>query len=239
MQHFWKSCGWCPPDPHPLFPDFFATEDVWQNHLQISSVPRKGIAYVRIHFLFDLLGLVDGQDLADTDSSTSIVFLQDTQRFARPFWKSRGLNFSALDAAMDQLNQLGLAPGFEIMGNPGNAADRSDRLFTDFTEHTQILAWNQLVHTVATRYIQRFGVDVVRTWRWESWNEPDGECKRNLSAGIVCDLASFCAYFDVQWVHTPIIAGHSRERMTRHTLAVPGHMCHGACACVCALASTS
>lgn len=60
MQHFWKSCGWCPPDPHPLFPEFFATEDVWQNHLQISSVPRQGIAYVRIHYLFDLIGLVDG-----------------------------------------------------------------------------------------------------------------------------------------------------------------------------------
>jgi hypothetical protein len=30
-----------------------------------------------------------------------------------------GLNFTALDKAMDQLHAAGLYPGFEIMGNPG------------------------------------------------------------------------------------------------------------------------
>ena len=69
--HFWRSCGWCPPDPHPQFAAYFLTEgregrllsallvvfilfvflppDQVQNHELIGSVPHQGIKYVRIH----------------------------------------------------------------------------------------------------------------------------------------------------------------------------------------------
>lgn len=77
-----------------------------------------------------------------------------------------GLNFTALDKAMDQLRNAGLYPGFELMGNPGNNENRTDRLFTDFSVREQILAWKALVHTVAARYIERYGVATVRQWRW-------------------------------------------------------------------------
>jgi L-iduronidase len=106
------------------------------------------------------------------------------------------LNFTALDSALDQLTSLNLAVGFELMGNPGNAMDRSDRVFTDFTDSKQISLWQELVSTVAKRYIARFGATVVRKWRFESWNEPDGQCKRNLTVGITCDMPSFMQYFD-------------------------------------------
>ena len=79
-----------------------------------------------------------------------------------------------LDAAMDQLHEQGLLPGFELMGNPGAADDRSDRIFTSFAEREQVLAWRDLVMATASRYIARFGADVVQRWRFESWNEPEG-----------------------------------------------------------------
>jgi hypothetical protein len=121
-----------------------------------------------------------------------VVFLSQPSGF----WRGRGLNFSGLDFAMDQLTDLGLNPGFELMGNPGNAMDRSDRLFTNFSDAAQIEGWRTLVATIAARYVARYGLDVVRKWRFESWNEPDGECKNMLAANIACTPDSFLAYFD-------------------------------------------
>eukprot|EP00039_Didymoeca_costata_P025498 m.13604 g.13604 ORF g.13604 m.13604 type:complete len:747 (-) comp4884_c0_seq1:96-2336(-) len=194
FSHFWKSCGWCPPDPHPLFPEFFLTEDTFQNHLLISSVPNKGIEFVRIHFLLDLIKLVDNNTLVS--NTESIVFLKDLPSFKNSFWAGRGLNYSALDAAMEQLVSFGLHPGFEIMGNPGNFANRSDRLFTSFGDHTQILAWNQFINDLVQRYVTKFGLAEVQRWRWETWNEPDGECGKGLEVDIDCDINSFMSYVD-------------------------------------------
>eukprot|EP00043_Microstomoeca_roanoka_P012644 m.122801 g.122801 ORF g.122801 m.122801 type:complete len:532 (-) comp15552_c0_seq3:51-1646(-) len=84
----------------------------------------------------------------------------------------------------------GLYPGFEVMGNPDGS------LFTSFKQDMQLQAWSDLCFELASRYIKRYGVDNVRNWRFESWNEPDGECKDGLDAGITCDLPAFLNYFD-------------------------------------------
>jgi hypothetical protein len=118
---------------------------------------------VRIHYLLDLIKLLPATTLV------SAVPDGAGYRFSSAAGKHLagvGLNFTALDAAMDQLHNAGLYPGFEIMGNPGNNENRTDRLFTDFSDHKQIIGWKELVHTVAARYIERYGVDVVRQWRW-------------------------------------------------------------------------
>ena len=195
LKKFWRSCGWCPPDPHPSFPSYFALEDLLQNHLMIGSVPHRGIQYVRIHYLFDLIKLLPASSPAEAHADAQSSHYRFDSASA-PYLQDVGLNFTALDRAMDQLTSAGLAPGFEIMGNPGNRDDRDDRLFTDFSDHAQILAWKDLVHAVASRYIERYGAPAVRQWRWESWNEPDGQCGRNLTVGIACDLPSFLAYWD-------------------------------------------
>ena len=69
------------------------------------------------------------------------------------------------------------------------------RVFTSFADKQQVEAFSELVETIASRYISRFGAAVVRRWRFESWNEPDGQCKRQLTVGIECDSTSFLAYF--------------------------------------------
>jgi hypothetical protein len=163
LRNFWHSCGWCPPDPHPDFPSYFAREDLAQNHLIIGSVPHQGIKYVRIHYLLDLIKLLPATTPASAvPDGAGYRFSTAAGRHLAGV----GLNFTALDKAMDQLSAAGLFPGFELMGNPGNNENRTDRLFTDFSDHNQILGWKALVHTVAARYIERYGAAAVRQWRW-------------------------------------------------------------------------
>jgi L-iduronidase len=197
-RNFWHSCGWCPPDPHPSFPEYFAQEDLLQNHLMIGSVPHQGIKFVRIHYLLDLIKLLGPSSSTSASNAAPRQLAKPTAEesgrlplslsartkegedpAAHHWFKSGdgrsgylagvGLNFTGLDRAMDQLHLAGLFPGFEIMGNPGNEDDRSDRLFTDFSDSKQILAWKDLVHAIASRYVQRYGAETVRQVIARSW----------------------------------------------------------------------
>ena len=53
-------------------------------------------------------------------------------------------------------------------------------LFTDWRDAAQLGSWRRMVAAVASRYVGRYGVDVVKRWRWEGWNElqdePDHHC---------------------------------------------------------------
>ncbi|XP_076467689.1 alpha-L-iduronidase-like isoform X2 [Babylonia areolata] len=69
-----------------------------------------------------------------------------------------------LDLVRVQRN--GLRPGFELMGSPSG-------VFTDMENKTQLYWWRDLVTQVARRYIDRYGLDYVKQWNFETWNEPD------------------------------------------------------------------
>ncbi|MFO8009021.1 MAG: hypothetical protein R6V05_14950 [Candidatus Brocadiia bacterium] len=75
-------------------------------------------------------------------------------------------NWSKLDAGLDVLTRNGLKPFFELMGNPGGA-------FSDFTDEAQLAAWRRMVCDLAGHLIARYGRQEVRSWYFESWNEPD------------------------------------------------------------------
>ncbi|KAK7496613.1 hypothetical protein BaRGS_00012265 [Batillaria attramentaria] len=75
-------------------------------------------------------------------------------------------NFTFLDQMVDLLHQNGLRPGFEIMGSPSG-------IFTDMENKTQVYWWRDLVRQVAERYIDHYGLDYVKQWNFETWNEPD------------------------------------------------------------------
>ena len=53
-------------------------------------------------------------------------------------------------------------------------------LFTDWRDAAQLGSRRRMVAAVASRYVGRYGVDVVKRWRWEGWNElqdePDHHC---------------------------------------------------------------
>ncbi|XP_046367791.2 alpha-L-iduronidase-like [Haliotis rufescens] len=94
-------------------------------------------------------------------------------------------DFTDLDSLMDLLYVNGLKPGFEIMGNPSN-------LYTDLEHKTQVYMWRDMVQTIAQRYISKYGLDYVKTWNWETWNEPDCGDFDNLKFTV----QGFLNYYD-------------------------------------------
>ena len=55
LNRFWRSTGFCPPQPHEKFRDYVLSDDELQNIALIGSVARQGIKQVRIHWLLDLI----------------------------------------------------------------------------------------------------------------------------------------------------------------------------------------
>ena len=91
-------------------------------------------------------------------------------------------SWSALDKAMDVLVENRLKPIFELMGNPSG-------YFTDYLNDTQAYAWRRLVRDLALHYIERYGPEEVRSWYFETWNEPDVGWWRQSDE-------AFCVYYD-------------------------------------------
>ena len=94
-------------------------------------------------------------------------------------------NFGHLDQLLVFLNSLKLKPGFEIMGNPSN-------YFTNFDLTSQFMEFKDLVNTLAKRYISMFGLQYVKSWNFESWNEPDHQDFDNITMTV----EGFLKYFD-------------------------------------------
>lgn len=91
-------------------------------------------------------------------------------------------DWSRLDTALDMLVRNGLKPFFELMGNV-------EGYFDDYTNETQAEAWQRLIRDLALHLIDRYGEEEVRSWLFETWNEPDiGFWKQSDAA--------FCVYVD-------------------------------------------
>ncbi|XP_041370687.1 alpha-L-iduronidase-like isoform X2 [Gigantopelta aegis] len=94
FKHFWRSTGFCPPDPHQKAYKFDLSPDMEHNLAYLGSIPHSGMQQVRIHWLLDLVAVSGWNG-------------------SRPVY-----NFSSLDGLLDMLSGNGLQPGFEVMGNP-------------------------------------------------------------------------------------------------------------------------
>ncbi|XP_062519086.1 alpha-L-iduronidase-like [Corticium candelabrum] len=94
-------------------------------------------------------------------------------------------NFTFLDILLDHLHDNGLRPGFEIMGNPSD-------YFTTFDDDKQVREWRELVMSLGRRYIDRYGVEYVEKWNFETWNEPDHHDFDTLNI----TLNGFMNYYD-------------------------------------------
>jgi L-iduronidase len=117
-------------------------DDMKQTLRYLGAVPRSGVRHVRIHLLLELVsarGL--GTDAPEYD------------------WIS-------LDEGLDALVGNGLAPFFELMGNPSG-------YFTDYSDPVQLTAWKDLVRDLALHLQDRYGREEVESWFFETWNEPD------------------------------------------------------------------
>ncbi len=75
-------------------------------------------------------------------------------------------DWSLLDRAVDVMVEHRLKPFFELMGNPSN-------LFTDYENLDQLKHWRDLVTATASRYAERYGIEELKSWFFETTNEAD------------------------------------------------------------------
>lgn len=98
-------------------------------------------------------------------SHIRIHWLLDLVKLTNPKEKlvsNMEFDFTLLDEVLSTLNEAKLSPGFEIMGFPQHISAKSSAKF-----------WNGLISKILERYIHKFGLNNVRRWRMETWNEPD------------------------------------------------------------------
>ncbi len=126
-----------------------------------------GFRYIRFHDIFhDELGTyreVDGRPVYD---------------------------WSRIDYLYDQLLGMGLKPFIELGFTPDAMKTSDQTLFywKGNTSHPEPEKWTALVDAFTRHLIARYGIEEVRTWYFEFWNEPnlDGFWER----------ADQAAYFD-------------------------------------------
>uniref|UniRef100_A0A3Q2EB66 Alpha-L-iduronidase n=1 Tax=Cyprinodon variegatus TaxID=28743 RepID=A0A3Q2EB66_CYPVA len=92
-------------------------------------------------------------------------------------------NFTKLDQLINLLSVNGLHP-FELMGSVSNS-------FTDLEDKAQVVEWRNLVYLLAKRYIERYGLETVSQWNFETWNEPNNHDFDNVSMSV-----QFLNYYD-------------------------------------------
>jgi|GEM_PF-572176 len=157
MQNFWNATGLSPAE-------ILLEPDMRQACEYMGAIPNKGLVYVRPHYFLNLLA-VEG-----IETATPVY------------------NWTRLDSAMDILIENGLKPIFEIMGTPSSnlnefsagfdknyqaQTESHDTYFTNFHEKEKVTAWKRMVEDLVTHFIERYGLEEVRSWYFESVNEPD------------------------------------------------------------------
>lgn len=121
--------------------------DQRQQTTYAGSIARGGITHVRIHVLLDL-----GRATTNTTTTGGGKFTYHWDR---------------LDKGLDVLLRNGQKPFFELMGRP-------TKYFQDFSDMEVAREWQAMVSDLARHLIQRYGQEEVRSWYFETWNEPDG-----------------------------------------------------------------
>ncbi|OWJ59012.1 GH39 family glycosyl hydrolase [Inquilinus limosus] len=130
-KRFWRSTGFSPAE-------LLLEPEMQQALAHLGAVPNRGIEYLRVHYMLDLV---------------------KADRLGAYDW-------TLLDQALDAIVSHRLKPFFELMGNPG-------KLYTDLNVDSQVRHWRDLVEALARRCVERYGAEEVRSWYFETWNEPD------------------------------------------------------------------
>jgi xylan 1,4-beta-xylosidase len=125
----------------------------WQRDLAL--VHREcGFKYIRFHGLLqDELG----------------VYSEDKQ--GRPIY-----NFQYIDALYDAILNIGMKPFVELSFMPQALASGSNTIFWwkgNITPPKDYRKWEQLIQTLVQHWTERYGIEEVKQWYFEVWNEPN------------------------------------------------------------------
>jgi xylan 1,4-beta-xylosidase len=124
---------------------------------QLTKAHRElGFQYVRFHGLLD--------------DAMSVV--------SRGGWGSgpERLSFFNIDSIFDFLLSIGMKPFIELGFMPSALASGAQTCFyyrANVTPPADYEAWGGLIESLARHLVDRYGLDEVRAWFFEVWNEPN------------------------------------------------------------------
>lgn len=113
-----------------------------------------GFKYVRFHGVF---------------SDFLSIYNEDT--FGETFY-----NFQDLDMLFDYLMEYNIRPFIELTFIPSKLAQNGKTIFKwkdSISKPSDINKWNDLIDNFVRHIIDRYGIDEVRNWYFEVWNEPE------------------------------------------------------------------
>ena len=85
-------------------------------------------------------------------------------------------NFQYVDELFDKMLEIGIRPFVEFGFCPGDLATEKDTVFwwkANGAPPKDFGKWAELIDTTLRHWIARYGIDEVRKWYFEVWNEPN------------------------------------------------------------------
>jgi xylan 1,4-beta-xylosidase len=147
FEHFWEHTVGSDHAPMALRSD-------WQAQMQKCHAGL-GFRYVRFH---DLL----------SDSMGTLVCQEEKLIYS--FFKA--------DQVMDFLLTIGMRPFVELSFMPQALASGSETVFryqANITPPKNYKEWETLIHKLVRHWVDRYGLEEVSQWFFETWNEPNLE----------------------------------------------------------------
>ena len=155
LHHVWNVCVGAGRANEALRAD-------WQQHFR-EAVDVLGARYVRFHGLFH-------DDMFVYRASYGGGFGPDVA-LPEPVH-----TFSYVDKVFDFILDAGARPFVELGFMPGELATKTGTLFwwkAHGSPPKDLGRWVELVSATVRHWIERYGPDEVRQWRFEVWNEPN------------------------------------------------------------------
>jgi xylan 1,4-beta-xylosidase len=145
LEHFWSTCVGAGRAAEGLRAD-------WQEHLRTVAA-ECGYRYVRFHGLFH---------------DDMFVYREEN---GIPVY-----NFQYVDALFDRLLEIGVRPFVELGFSPRDLATVCSTVFWwggHGSPPKDYGKWAELIRHTVRHWTQRYGIDEVRLWYFEVWNEPN------------------------------------------------------------------
>lgn len=156
-------------------------------------------------------------------------------------WKNKErhpkINFQLIDYVVDSLLELGLAPMITTCFMPSALAAGDKTVFTTkgrISLPKDWKKWEGLIQNTVRHCVERYGIDVVRQWYFEVWNEPN--LKDNFFEGTYDDFLALwhATYTAIKSVDSQLrVGGPSTARAewiepflqwTRNSHCMPDYM---------------
>ncbi|QAY70839.1 GH39 family glycosyl hydrolase [Xylanimonas protaetiae] len=155
LRHVWNECVGAGRANEALRAD-------WQAHFR-EAVDVLGVRYVRFHGLFH-----DDMFVYRTDNGGGFG---PSTPLAEPVY-----TFAYVDKVFDAILDAGARPFVELGFMPRQLATQTETLFwwkAHCSPPKDMGAWVELVTTTVRHWVDRYGIDEVRRWPFEVWNEPN------------------------------------------------------------------